>query len=172
MTDSAQTSPTEAQELRTERLLLRPFTETEIEAVIDGVALEHFADGFPIPESIDQLKDIAQSGGFFFTETMYSPLACVEIETNKIIGSTGFAGAPIDGSLEIVGFLAPNSRRRGYAGEGLPELIKLAFEDPNVGVVRASVPTDSDHIEDILVSAGFQPAETSGPEAEFRFFRS
>ncbi|KAA9394364.1 GNAT family N-acetyltransferase [Kocuria coralli] len=171
MNENLQEYP-EAREVRTDRLLMRPFTTAEIEAVVDGVSLEHFANGFPIPESVDQLKDIARSGGFFFMETMYSPLACVEIDTGLVIGSTGFAAAPIDGALEIVGFLAPSRRRRGYASEGLQPLVDLAFENPEVTVVRASVPQDNAHIEALLGDAGFERTDTVGPESEYRRFRS
>lgn len=161
----------DAQEVRTTRLLMRPFTEEEIEAVIDGVSLDHFATGFPIPESVDQLKDIAQAGGFFFTETMYSPLACVELTSGQVIGSTGFAAAPIDGALEVVGFLAPASRRHGYGAEGLAALTTLAFEDPEVSTIRASVPEDNEHIEELLEKAGFSKVDSVGPEAEYRISR-
>ncbi|MDO5619241.1 GNAT family N-acetyltransferase [Kocuria sp.] len=171
MTHNLQQDPPGAQHVRTERLLLRPFTAEEIEAVIDGVSLEHFAQGFPIPESVDQLKDIAQAGGYFFTETMYSALACIEVETGLVIGSTGFAAAPIEGALEIVGFLAPESRRRGFAAEGLAALTALAFADSHVTVIRASVPQDNQHIEDLLVDAGFTKSEAVGPEAEYRMNR-
>lgn len=160
-----------ARHVRTARLLMRPFTEEEIEAVIDGVSLDHFANGFPIPESVDQLKEIAQAGGFFFTETMYSPLACVELESDLVIGSTGFAAAPIDGALEVVGFLAPASRSHGYGAEGLAALTTLAFEDPEVSTVRASVPEDNQHIERLLERAGFTKVASTGPEAEFQLNR-
>lgn len=157
-----------AREIRTRRLLMRPFTAEEIEAVIDGVSLEHFAIGFPIPESVDQLKNIAQAGGYFFTETLYSPLACIELESGLVVGSTGFAALPVDGALEVVGFLAPDRRRRGYAAEGLAALTSLAFEDPKVDTVRASVPEDNGHIEDLLEKAGFTKVASVGPEAEYR----
>lgn len=160
--------PPQAHEVRTERLVMRPFTEDEITAVIDGVHLDHFAEEFPIPETVDQLRDVAQAGGYYFTETLYSPLACIELESEKVIGSTGFASAPIDGALEIVGFLVPDRRRMGFAAEGLRSLITLAFEDPEVSVVRASVPENSAHIEDLLKASGFTVAETVGPETEYR----
>lgn len=171
MTQDIQPGAPGAQEVRTSRLLMRPFTEEEIEAVIDGVSLEHFAMGFPIPESVDQLKDIAQAGGFYFTETLYSPLACVELTSGLVIGSTGFASAPLDGALEVVGFLAPASRRQGYGAEGLAALTSLAFEDAQVSTVRASVPQDNDHIEELLEKAGFIKVDSAGPETEYRIDR-
>lgn len=161
-----------AQHIRTDRLLLRPFTDEEIQAVIDGVHLTHFGPGFPLGETVDQLTDIAQAGGFFFTETMYSPLACVEVSTGQVVGSTGFAAAPIDGTLEVMGFLAPESRRQGFATEGLAALIGLAFHDPGVTKIRASVPKGHPHIHHLLTAAGFKRTETVGPETEYQLKRA
>ncbi|MDO4253726.1 MAG: GNAT family protein [Kocuria sp.] len=164
-------TPPEAREIHTPRLLLRPFTTEEVDAVVDGVRLKHFAPGFPVPETVDQLKEIAQAGEFFFTETMYSPLACLELASGTLIGSTGFAAPPFEGALEVVGFLAPEKRRQGFATEGLTALINLAFTDPNVMVLRASVPHNDGYIEELLTRAGFSKTDTVGPETEYRMSR-
>ncbi|MFW6188563.1 MAG: GNAT family N-acetyltransferase [Actinomycetota bacterium] len=153
--------------LETERLLLRPFTAEELDAVAAGEAAEHFGRGFPTAEDMDFARESLMAGGYFFTETFYARMAVVEKESGKVVGTAGFVGPPIDDELEIVGSLAADRRNQGYAQEGITALLRAAFTDPAVTGVRASVPGDNAPAEQVLLSAGFVYRETPGLETDY-----
>lgn len=153
--------------LETERLVLRPFTAEELDAVAAGEPLAHFADGFPTAEDMDFARESLVAGGYFFTESVYARLAILEKESGQVVGTAGFVGPPIDDELEVVGSLAADRRNRGYAQEGLEALVRVAFTDPAVAGVRASVPTDNAPAEQVLVAAGFERRETPGLETDY-----
>ena len=153
--------------LETERLVIRPFTAEELDAVAAGEPVAHFADGFPTVEDMDFARESLLAGGYFFTESVYARMAIVEKDSGQIVGTAGFVGPPIDDELEIVGSLAAGRRNRGYAREGLEALVRVAFTDPAVAGVRASVPEDNAPAEQVLVAAGFRHRETPGLETDY-----
>lgn len=148
--------------LRTERLLLRPYTPDELEAVAGGALLRQFAPGFPTAHDRDWAAEALEAGCHFFTETRYAMLAVVEMAFERIVGTAGFAGPPLDGELEIVAMLVPGRRRQGLAREALPEILRLAFQDPAVNAVCAYVPPSNAAAEKFLLDHGFVPRETLG----------
>ena len=153
--------------LETERLLLRPFTAEELDAVAAGEHGAHFAHGFPTAEDMDFARESLMAGGYFFTESVYARMAVVEKSTGEIVGTAGFVGPPIDDELEIVGSLAADRRNLGYAQEGITALLGVAFADPAVTGVRASVPGDNAPAAQVLIAAGFVHRETPGPEVDY-----
>lgn len=148
------------QPIRTERLLLRPFTPEELEAVVDGALLREFAPGFPTAQDRDWAAEALEAGCHFFTETRYAMFAVVDMASERIVGTAGFAGPPLDGELEIVAMLVPGRRRQGLAREALPEILRLAFEDPAVNAVCAYVPPGNVATEKFLLAHGFVPRGT------------
>lgn len=154
--------PDPARSIRTERLLLRPFTVEELEAVVAGELLREFAPGFPTEQDRDWAAEALEAGCHFFTETRYAMFAVVDTTSERIVGTAGFAGPPIDGELEIVAMLVPGRRRRGLAREALPEILRLAFEDPAVHTVCAYVPPQNEAAEKFLRNHGFVRRGTQG----------
>ncbi len=153
--------------LETDRLLLRPFTAEELDAVAAGEAEEHFAAGFPGPQDVDFARESLLAGGYFFTESVYARLAVLEKASGQVVGSAGFVGPPIDAELEVVGSLTADRRNRGYAQEAIAALLRVAFADPSVAAVRASVPEDNAPAEQVLVAAGFVREESPGVEVDY-----
>lgn len=153
--------------LETERLLLRPFTAEELDAVASGEHADHFTRGFPTAEDMDFARESLMAGGYFFTESVYARMAVLEKSTGVVVGTAGFVGPPIDDELEIVGSLAADHRNRGYAQEGLTALLGVAFTDRSVTGVRASVPGDNDPAAQVLLAAGFVHREAPGPETDY-----
>ncbi|OLT06769.1 hypothetical protein BJF77_15425 [Kocuria sp. CNJ-770] len=153
--------------LETDRLLLRPFTAGELEAVAAGEAVEHFAAGFPGPEDRDFARESLLAGGYFSTESVYAPLAVLEKASGQVVGAAGFVGPPIDAELEVVGSLTADRRNQGYAREAIAALLGVAFADPSVTAVRASVPEGNAPAAQVLVAAGFLRREGPGPEIDY-----
>ena len=157
--------------IRTERLLLRPFTAEELEAATDNADLPQFAQGFPTPEDQDWAQTALDAGSYFFTETMYSMFAVVDAASGQIIGMAGFVGPPIDNELEVVGSVVPQRQNQGYAGEVLPYLVDLAFQHPEVNAVNASVPWGNEPARKLLVTHGFSERPCGGSESAYVFPR-
>lgn len=153
--------------IRTERLLLRLFTQEELDAIADLVDLAQFAQGFPTPEDQDWARTALDAGCYFFTETMYSMFAVVNTASDQIIGMAGFVGPPIDNELEVVGSVAPNYQREGYGNEALPHLVELAFRNPQVKAVTASVPWGNEPARKLLLNNGFSEYPSGGFEATY-----
>lgn len=166
MTEDLDTLPP-APVLETDRLLLRPFTAEELDAVAAGEPQEQFAPGFPTPEDVDFARESLVAGGYFFTETVYARMAVVEKSSGQVVGTAGFVGPPIDDELEVVGSLSARRRGLGYAAEGLEALLRVAFADPAVRGVRASVPADNAPAEQTLRAAGFVHRPTPGLETDY-----
>lgn len=153
--------------LETDRLLLRPFTAEELDAVAAGENAPHFAGGFPAAEDVDFARESLLAGGYFFTESFYARMAVVEKSTGQVVGTAGFVGPPIDDELEVVGSLTPERRDQGYAQEGIAALLQVAFTHPSVTGVRASVPGDNAPAAQVLVAAGFVQRESPGLETDY-----
>lgn len=153
--------------LETDRLLLRPFTAEELDAVAAGEPVEHFTAGFPTAEDMDFARESLLAGGYFFTESVYARMAVVEKDSGEVVGTAGFVGPPIDDELEVVGSLAADRRNRGYAQEGISALLQVAFADPSVSGVRASVPAGNEAAEQVLIAAGFVHREAPGVETDY-----
>lgn len=153
--------------IRTERLVLRPFTQDELEAIADPADLTQFAQGFPTPEDQDWAHTALDAGSYFFTETMYSMLAVVDAALGQVIGMAGFVGPPIDDELEVVGSVIPGRQNEGYADEVLPHLVELAFQNPRVKAVNASVPWGNEPARKLLLNNGFSECPSDGFEATY-----
>ena len=70
--------------------------------------------------------------------------AVVDAVTGEVVGHAGFHGPPDgDGTVEIAYTVAPEFRRRGYAGAMVTALLDRAAEDPRVHAVRASIRPDN-----------------------------
>ncbi|GAA4705184.1 MULTISPECIES: GNAT family N-acetyltransferase [Kocuria] len=166
MTDvSEELSP--GRSIRTERLVLRPFTQDELEAIADRADLAQFAQGFPTPEDQDWAHTALDAGSYFFTETMYSMFAVVDAASGQVIGMAGFVGPPIDHELEVVGSVIPGRQNEGYADEVLPYLVELAFQNPQVKAVNASVPWGNEPARKLLLKNGFSECPSDGFEATY-----
>ncbi|PZP35602.1 MAG: hypothetical protein DI613_04260 [Kocuria rhizophila] len=153
--------------IRTERLLLRPFTQDELESIAESTDLPQFAQGFPTPEDQDWAQTALDAGSYFFTETMYSMFAMVDAASGQIIGMAGFVGPPIDNELEVVGSVVPNRQNQGYAGEVLPYLVELAFQNSQVNAVNASVPWGNQPACRLLLTHGFEERPSGGSESTY-----
>ena len=153
--------------IRTGRLLLRPFTQDELEAIVESADLIQFAQGFPTPEDQDWAHTALDAGSYFFTETMYSMYAMMDTASDQIIGMAGFVGPPIDDELELVGSVIPNLQNQGYGDEALPHLVELAFQNPQVKAVNASVPWGNEPARKLLLHNGFSECPSDGFEATY-----
>jgi RimJ/RimL family protein N-acetyltransferase len=87
-----------------------------------------------------------------------------------LVGTAGFKGLPdADGTVEIGYSVLPRFHNRGYATEGMAELLAWAFAHPQVERVVADVsPANSPSLR-VLAKLGFQPAGDGVEPGTVRF---
>lgn len=127
--------------LNTERLTLLPATIPHLQALMEGH--DHFWSQFGY-RVVDGYLDFPDALPFSL-QALWSGLASPEWWTylflhkaeRALIGIGGYKGAPCDGVAEIGYCIAPAFRGQGYATEATGALVRHAFAQPDVEVVRA-----------------------------------
>ncbi len=90
-------------------------------------------------------------------------------ESGTTVGRCGFKGPPdAEGMVEIAYGVDPEEQGKGYATEAAAALVKYAFSDPRVRVVRAHTLPESNASTRVLSKCGFQRVgEVVDPEDGF-----
>lgn len=144
--------------LKTDRLILRPHLESDLEAFVSVIRNEDATRFVSIPEedkSVEALK------GFFseILSTINSPspvfgLAILEKGTHHYVGFCGLSELPDDSGTETYYVLHPDHWGKGYATEAATRLFEYAFS-----ILRLS------HLDTFVVegnNASLQVAEKLG----------
>jgi RimJ/RimL family protein N-acetyltransferase len=61
----------------------------------------------------------------------------IHTATAVVVGSCGFKGPPVEGVVEVAYAIDPGHHGKGFATEAAHALVRYAFADPRVTVVRA-----------------------------------
>jgi RimJ/RimL family protein N-acetyltransferase len=143
-------------DLATPRLLLHALTLEEATTLAAGDRLAEwpFADGYPLPDTLDGV-------GFFLRHRNrdFGVHLVVRREGGLVIGDGGFVGPPSEGVVAIGYEIVPAARRRGYATEVIRALAEWALRHPGVQEVRAETLPDNEASIRTLRRAGFAEAE-------------
>jgi RimJ/RimL family protein N-acetyltransferase len=130
-------------QLRTEKLFLRPFSESD-EAAFFAIQCDPDIQMFLHSTSDEQksrrrlletIKDLTTDG--------YGLLALTLVGTDEVIGYGGLQQCDVDsgGDLQVLIGVLPCWRNQGFAGEALAELLRWAYRDLGrlrvLGIVRA-----------------------------------
>lgn len=138
-------------ELLTARLLLRPWTDGELAAVLDGTSQPHWAADFPA----DGDRIIA---GFTAENPdargVYGQRQILERDGGRVVGAIGLFWPPRDGSLEFGYGIVPSRRGRGYATEAARAMVAFACTAPGVHTVCADVELSNPASGRVLEKAG------------------
>ena len=159
--------------LKTRRLLLRPFQES------DAADLYEYAKdprvgpiaGWPVHTSVENSREIIRT--VFAAPNTF---AVADRETGKVVGSAGFTGrkrsdlpAPND---ELGYALSPAFWGRGLMPEAAAELLRYAFEDLELAAVWCSHYRDNLRSRRVIEKCGFSFAfegtVLDGPTGEER----
>lgn len=136
--------------LRTARLVLRPWTVPEANAVLAGRRLSGWSEDFPDADSAEQapwaLDGLPDPFGFRLL---------VERSSKLVVGSVGLDGRPSNAQAELFFALVPSRRGRGYATEAVRALVAHAFEASEVAEVFAMVELANAPSLGVLERAGF-----------------
>ncbi|MGW7413503.1 GNAT family N-acetyltransferase [Streptomyces sp. NPDC054863] len=141
-------------DLTTDRLLLRAWLPEEIDAVITGKHLPHWAEDFP-GEGDKALSGLFAENPAWYGE--YGHRQMIERETGQVVGAIGLFWPQKDGKVEFGYGVAPSRRRRGYASEAARALVAHALTAPGVHTVYAKVSLDNPASSRVLEKAGLTP---------------
>ncbi|SOE13599.1 Protein N-acetyltransferase, RimJ/RimL family [Streptomyces sp. 2323.1] len=142
-----------APDLRTERLLLRPWSDGDLAAVLDGTRQPHWAADFPA----DGDRVIAgYTAGQPAARGAYGQRQILERESGLVVGAIGLFWPPADGSVEFGYGIVPSRRGRGYASEAARALVAFAFTAPGVHTVRAKIERSNPASGRVLEKAGLE----------------
>ncbi|MFI1738194.1 GNAT family N-acetyltransferase [Streptomyces sioyaensis] len=154
-----------APDLRTERLLLRPWSDGELAAVLDGPRQPHWAADFPA----DGDRVIAgYTAGHPAARGAYGQRQILERESGLVVGAIGLFWPPADGSVEFGYGIVPSRRGRGYASEAARALVAFAFTAPGVHTVRADIERSNPASGRVLEKAGLERWSSDDTHVRFR----
>ncbi|KUJ37324.1 acetyltransferase [Streptomyces albus subsp. albus] len=150
----------------TDRLALRVWPAAEIEAVLGGERLPHWAADFPAE------GDRVIAG--FIAERLQDALhtfgqrQIVERSTGLVVGAIGLFWPPADGAVEFGYGVVPSRQGLGYATEAARAIVAHALTAPGVRTVQAGVELTNPASVRVLEKAGLIRSD-DGTETVARF---
>lgn len=142
-----------ARDVVTDRLVLRSWTRTDIDAVRTGTRMPDWADDFPAEGDLVVAGLLPDNSGW---STAYGHRLIVERSTGLLVGSLGLFWPPSNGELEIGYGIVASRRGRGYAPEAVRALTEFAFTAPEVRAVTAEVEPSNPASVRVLEKCGFR----------------
>jgi RimJ/RimL family protein N-acetyltransferase len=129
--------------LRTERLVLRRFRDTDLAAFLeyrnDPAVARYQGWSWPTSEA-DALAFIAEQRSAWLGEPGGVQVAVALAESDELLGDLYFGPAPGDGRQATIGYsLARRHQGRGYATEAVRGLLEFAFGELGLHRVTATV---------------------------------
>ena len=159
----------EVEDLVTDRLLLRAWTPDEIDAVLNGGRLAHWASDFPAEGDQVIVGLIAGRPEWL---TAWGHRRLVLRDSGVVVGSAGLFWPPEGGALELGYGLVPSARGRGYATEAVRALTAHALTAPDVHTVHARVDRANGPSVRVLERAGFAFASAADEEQPVYTFQA
>ncbi|WP_273122459.1 GNAT family N-acetyltransferase [Bacillus weihaiensis] len=140
----------------TDRLLLRVFKETDVEAAMafwgNQEVMEHCLGAIPHNHLHKALAAYATCQ----KEKGLSMYAVVEKESNRVIGAAGFNVRISSESVELLYHFAKVAWGKGYATEAAAACVKFAIENAKVKKIYASADKGNAGSLKILEKIGFE----------------
>jgi RimJ/RimL family protein N-acetyltransferase len=139
-------------DLVTERLILRPWSDLDVKAVVEDARQPAWAADFPSEGDTVIAGVIAKNPDWL---SPYGHRLIVERSTSEVVGSLGLFWPPSDGRVEIGYGVVPSRQGRGYASEAAAALTEFALSLDDVHTVHANVEPSNPASARVLEKAGF-----------------
>lgn len=152
--------------LETERLVLRRFTEADVDHLIeldsDPAVMRFLADGKPTPRRVIETETLPRFIASYGRRDGFGVWAAVEKATSSFIGWFGFrpAEGAAPGDVELGYRLRRSAWGNGYATEGARALIRKGFTDLGVQRVVAHTMTVNAASRRVMEKVGMTLART------------
>lgn len=147
------------------RLDLCPLTAVELDALISGCRLSGWAPDFPQPLDSDAAT-VAFQAGLFDAAQVLAYRLIRERDGGLAIGTVGFTGLPVAGTVELSFSVVPSRRRQGFGREAVEAVVRSALAAPGIHTVMAYTAADNAASRALLLSAGFRPATREAVAAD------
>jgi ribosomal-protein-alanine N-acetyltransferase len=154
-------------DLITERLRLRAFRATDVDAILADRRDDSWAADFP-SEGDRVIADMLSRTGLPAPgDRRYGIRLIVEGDSGKLVGGVGFFGPPENGGVEI-GYGVVGSREgRGYATEAVAAMVADATSDPLLTHIRAGVELSNPASIRVLEKNGFTEDSRNDDQATY-----
>lgn len=140
----------ESTELRTARLLLRPYGPSDesdfVALATDAKVMEHVGDG---PLTDERARQMFANVFTLYEQSAWGIWAVVDVTTDELVGSAELKPRPNADDWEIVYLFAERAWGRGYATEVGRALVAFGFE--SIGLPRVTATVDFENRTSIRV---------------------
>lgn len=157
--------------IETERLILTPITNDDVDAVLSGRRQDSWAEDYPADGDVVIAQLLSGIGVPAQDATRYEHRLILERATSQVVGAIGFFGPPDDGALEIGYGIVVSRRGRGYATEAVRAMLTNAFSSEEVAVVRAGVDLDNPASIAVLERNGLTRCAETDEQATYEIRR-
>ena len=147
-------------EIKTKRMLLRPMTDEEIEALSERTDSEELRAAYS--EMLDGCRRDPED------RIWYAPWEMTLKDSQEHVGEIGFKGPVKNHSVEIGYGVMPEHEGNGYASEALRAMTQWAFGQKEVVFIEAETAPDNAASKRVLEKCGFAPDGTGEEGAAFR----
>ena len=148
--------------LKTERLILVPFTKQICENILNSDFSDLIKLGFykgkswPDEDVIETLPKIIDNLSPLEAPTGFESWMIIKADTLEIIGDAGFKGFNDDEKNADIGYgIIQEERKKGYAEEAVKGLIKWAFSQETVKEITANCAHDNQNSINLLNKLNF-----------------
>jgi ribosomal-protein-alanine N-acetyltransferase len=151
--------------LTTPHLELHAYSPEHLLALIDGNERFQESFGFPVADGLrsflvsDDVSPewIARVRQSSTADPWIHGFAVVDLESQTVVGTTGFKGPPDDEGVVEIGYgIVPSHEGRGLATEAAAALVTFAFAEPEVRCVRAHTLPAKNASTRVLEKCGFE----------------
>ena len=143
-------------EIKTKRMILRPMSDSEIEALMERTDSEELRSAYG--EMLDDCRRDPEN------RVWYAPWSMALKDGADYIGDLGFKGPVKNHAVEIGYGVLPEHENRGYTTEALQAMTQWAFGQKDVVFVEAETAPDNKASQRVLEKCGFVPDGTMGEE--------
>ena len=143
-------------EIKTKRMILRPMSDSELEALIERTDSEELRGAYG--EMLDGCRRDPEN------RVWYAPWRMALKDGPDYIGDLGFKGPVKNHAVEIGYGVLPEHENRGYTTEALQAMTQWAFGQKDVVFVEAETAPDNKASQRVLEKCGFVPDGTTGEE--------
>jgi [ribosomal protein S5]-alanine N-acetyltransferase len=151
-------------DLTTDRLVLRPWTSSEVTAVTGGTRRPHWADDFP-SEGDRVIAGFIAGNPSALGE--FGQRQIIERSTGQVVGAIGLFWPPADGEVEFGYGVVASRRGRGYATEAARAIVAFALTAPDVKAVVATVEPSNPASVRVLENAGLHKIADGGDTLKY-----
>ncbi|TFB96873.1 N-acetyltransferase [Cryobacterium adonitolivorans] len=148
--------------MRTDRLLLRRWHDTDREPFAQLTADDEVMHYFPAPLSREQSDALAARADAMFDVHGYGLWALERLDTGQFIGFTGLApmleGIPGSGGVEVGWRLAQSAWGQGFATEAATAALRFGFDTLGLAEVNSITAVINIRSRRVMERLGMRPA--------------